>query len=246
MAVGRGGAEAAVIRGSPRRLSGVVPVGIAMGLQGELRLLDKSGRPTGDPVPAALRPSGVEGLARVKFKLRKTLPPGRYKGRLVVHGDPHDVEFEVEPLPLLRAEPPMLKLDAAPGASATAIITLINQGNVAVDVPQRGVVGVFEDDGVENALARAYRTESEDGLQILKSFVEGLRASYGNVLNLQVVEGAGALKPGEARTLRIALAVPERLKGRRTYSGFWTLANLNLSVEISVGGEAHEGGTQPR
>jgi hypothetical protein len=235
----------ALIRGSPRRLTGVVPLGLAMGLQGELRLLDDSGKPVGEPVPAALRPSGAEGLARVKFKLRKTLAPGRYKAQLVVHGDPHVVAFEVDPLPLLRAEPPMLRLQAAPGAAAAATVMLINQGNVAIDVPDRAVVGVFEDDGVENALARAYRADTEDGLQIFKTFVEGLRTSYGNMLNLQVVEGAGALKPAEARTLRLSLAVPDRLKARRVYSGFWSLANLNYTVEISVG-EAREGRTEPR
>ncbi|MBX6320845.1 MAG: hypothetical protein IRY94_03370 [Rhodospirillaceae bacterium] len=236
----------AMIRGHPGRLAGVVPLGLAVDAQGELQLLDEAGNPVGAPVLAAVRPSGAEGLARVKFRLDSTLAPGRYRGRLVVHGDPHVVMFDVEALPRLRAEPPMLRLRAPAGSTASATLTLFNRGNVAVEVPERAVVGVFDDEGMENAIARAYRSESDDGLEILKRFVEGLRAGYGNMLNLQVTEGAGPLAPGTARTLRVSLPVPERLRARHTYSGFWSLANLNYTVEITVAGEAQEGGTQSR
>jgi hypothetical protein len=220
--------------GMARRVAAVLPLAQEGTRNGQLQLLDEAGAPVGAPSSVVLR--GAGGHLRLRGRLERHLPPGRYTAELKVGEETHLLSVEVEPVLGLRPDPPVLVLRGAPGATARAEVTLVNRGNVAAEIPDHGVLGVFRRNGLETAIAHAYRSEEQDGLRVLARFVEGLREEHGGLVKLRIEEGTGPLAPGAAARIRLSAALPEGLRPGQVYAGTWKLANLSYAVRIETTG----------
>lgn len=214
------------------RISAILPEQIATRGGASLQLLSADGKPIGEPVTAALRAHG--DFARLRARIHPGLPPGNYAAELRADDGVRRLTVAIDPIVLLRVEPPMLSLAGQPGATVEATITLANAGNIAADLPDYGAVGIYEVNGVETAIARAYRSDSEEGLQTLSRFVEELRNGYGGLVKLRLEGVTSPLAAGKACSLRVAATLPERLRSGRVYTGVWPLANLNYAVRVEV------------
>lgn len=214
------------------RISAILPEPIAARGGASLQLIGSDGKPIGEPVTAALRAHG--DFARLRARIHPGLPPGTYAADLRADDGVRRLTVAIDPIVLLRVEPPMLSLTGQPSATVQAAITLANAGNIAADLPDHGAVGVYEVNGVETAIARAYRSDSEEGLQTLSRFVEELRNGYGGLLKLRLDGATSPLPAGKACSLRVAATLPERLRPGRVYTGVWPFANLNYAVRVEV------------
>jgi hypothetical protein len=185
-------------------------------------------------VPVTLRYHDVSNLTLVRTRLDRHTPPGRYDAVLKIGNKSHPLALEVEPLVELWPEPPMLAFQGAPDTKVDAEFILVNKGNTQAEVPENGAVGVFDVNGVETAIGRAYRAEAKDGHERLGIFVEALRERYGGLLKLKVEYGAGPIEPGAVRTVRVSLQLPAKLSIGYVYSGNWNFANLSYLIKIAV------------
>jgi hypothetical protein len=221
------------------RISAILPERIEARGNANLQLLDPNGAPVGEPVTVGLRTYG--DFARLRARIDPGMAPGMYAAELRVDGGVRRLTVAIDPLVRLTVDPPVLRLAGEAGTPMRSSIVLANQGNVAAELPDHGAVGVYEVNGVETAIGRAYRSDTEDGLQTISRFIQELRSGYGGLVKLRL-GGAGALAPGKARNVEVTATLSERVRAGHVYTGVWSLLNLNYAVRIEVGGNPAPGG----
>lgn len=228
--------EAVRFRGPPHRLLMVS----AFALEAAPTALEP-GTELARAVGALARAPRLKGAARdgdlagVRIKLDRATPPGTYEATLDTAAGRYPVQIEVEPSPWIRATPAEIVFDAPAGGEAHATVTLANRGNVAVEVPETITLGVYDDDGLENAFASTYRLEKVDDLnKVLAHFFGKLREGHGGLMKIRVASGAGALPPAAIRVLQLRLPLPAKLPAGHSFHGVWTLETLNCSVRVVV------------
>ena len=184
---------------------------------------------------APLRATGIgAGASHLLVSLEKTTPPGTYEGRVKVGDAEYPVVAEVEPLPSLQFSPPTIRLEAASGREEQAHVTVLNDGNVALEIAGAYAFGLFTDEGVELAFATAFREDTARGQARFDRFVEGVADQHGGFVRVRVAEGSGVLEPGEVRPLGLVFRFPDGLEGGRSYGGALTINGVSLSVRATV------------
>jgi hypothetical protein len=220
------------------RISAVLPERFGSSGNASLQLFDAQGGKLGEPITAGLRAEG--DFARLRARIDPRLPPGTYEAELRQGDAVRKLSVAVDPVATLRVDPPVLRFSGDPRASLHGMITVMNVGNVAAEIPDNGAVGVYEVNGVETAIGRAYRSEAEDGLRLLAGFIQELRNGYGGLVRLRLEGEKGALPPGSARVLRVTANLPDRIRPGHVYTGVWSFANLNYAVRIEAAGAASD------
>jgi hypothetical protein len=222
-------------RGSPTELEGLIPLAFQDVVSSGIPLLYlNQSKSEEDAAPVTVQ---AESAGRTATILRISLPetpPGKYQATCEIGKERYYCSIEVETEMLLIASPTHLRLQGAPGSTVSADITIVNSGNVSVDIPSRLKLGLLDLKGPERAFGLALAERGKDGLTRINRFVDELAASHSGQISLTVEEGAGTFDPGQIRRLRISLTIPERLKGDRLYSGTLMLFNLAYYIEILV------------
>jgi hypothetical protein len=142
------------------------------------------------------------------------------------------VMVRVLPVVQVMSNPSELSFVGAPGSTATALLTLVNAGNVPVDLPKTAPIGVFDDEGVETAFAATYGKTVETFDNFVQIFHGKLREAHGGVMKLTLTRGAGVHLPGARAVVEMALDLPKDLKPGHRYHGVFStdFAALSLSV----------------
>jgi hypothetical protein len=180
-----------------------------------------------------LRRGRVPGRARLRLPTHT--PPGHYEGSVeFADGKCQPFEVTIEPCPRIRVSPSTLSLSGASGAQAKAQLLLENRGNVPIAIEETLVTGVFDNDGIETALASAYRLESDDLNQIVATVFGRLRDAHGGLLKLRVAEGAGELAVGERRLITVETVLSSKLHAGHGYHGVLKLGGHAIAVRLSV------------
>jgi hypothetical protein len=149
-----------------------------------------------------------------------------------VDGREQDVEIVVEPEVLLRLLPARLVFEASPGERVPFVLTLVNSGNVAVEIRGAYAFGLFDVAGPERAIGRLV-AEPKEGQRRIDAFADAIADEHGGLVRVKVEAGEGTIEPGAATELTIAIHVPDRLRPGHTYWGTWPLHNLKYYVRIT-------------
>ncbi|CAD5371611.1 hypothetical protein RA210_U160017 [Rubrivivax sp. A210] len=217
-----------------------------MGPPGRLRLAGVDARQwaqvEGVQLPEALQPRRARPAlrrggdpARARLRLPPDTPPGRYDITLALAGGKSQcASVDVQARPRLRVTPSALRLTAAAGASACAALLLENRGNVPVEIGPVLVAGLFDDDGIEAAMASVYNLDSHDVNKIVGHAFSKLREAHGGLLKLRVRQGAGPLAVGERRVLELEARLGEKLVPGHGYHGVLEMAGHGIAVEVAV------------
>lgn len=229
-----------------RKAQAAGPVPRFIGPPGRLRLCPAEGE-SWAPLHDVRLPAGVQSLRgraalrrggdplRARLRLAADTPPGDYEVQLAdAEGRTQSARVTVQPRPRLRVLPAALRLAAAAGAKAEAELLLENRGNVPVEIGAVLVAGLFDDDGIEAAMAAAYNLEAKDVNQIVGHAFERLRQAHGGLLKLRVLRGAGVLAVGERRLLGIEARLGAKLAAGHAYHGVLELAGHGIAVEVQV------------
>jgi hypothetical protein len=174
------------------------------------------------------------GASYLRFSLSSTTTPGTYEGRAKVGKQEFPVVAEVEPSPSLQLSPTQLTIEAAPGAEASAHATILNDGNVGLEIGRAYAFGLFADDGIEEAFAIAFREETARGEGRFGRFVEGLASHHGGFTRVKVAEGAGVLEPGDLRQVALEFRFPDELEAGKTYGGTLMLHGFSYAIRATV------------
>jgi hypothetical protein len=232
MATSAGGSPLRLF-GPPNRLS-FAGTEIAAGDGGRLILPDSLQRYADtSEIPVSVRATR-RGTRRMRMRLSRATPPGRYPAELEIAGRRYPLTLDVAEAPRLRISPLSATFAGRPGDTAEVELTFTNGGNVAMTVPETIAVGLFDDDGIEAAFADTYRQESDNAQELVGHWLRKLREGYGGLLKLRVVEGAGELAPADSRTVRISTALPKKLKPGHGYHGVWEFGPVFYRIAVTV------------
>lgn len=222
-------------RGTPLSLSTLLPAGVtgSTGLVEARPLAIPFAKAAFTHLPLMSAMEAVSGPI-VRTHLPRHTPPGRYESTALVDGVERAVIYEVEPEIFLRLLPDRLVLQAAPGERIAREITLLNLGNVPIEVRGAYMFGLFDVGGVERAVARTLGEERKNPASAAVQFFSTLSEEHGGMVRVKVEEGSGTLEPGESRALNLGLALPDRIRPGHTYWGTWPLEYLRYYVRIQV------------
>jgi hypothetical protein len=228
------GTTAINFQGSPRNLQGLVSVAfeeiVPLGLP-RLELSSPPAEARAEPIVLQIEDAGPF-TTWLRFSLPESTTPGTYEGTVSIGADQWPALVEINARLALTISPRRLTFQAAPGAELGASITVVNVGNVALEIPKVHKVGLLDIKGPERAIGLALGDTATDGFTRLGLFAEEMARSHGGRLVLTVEEGEGSLAPGEFRHLRLALRLPDDLKVGRMYTGEWMLLNRSYSIEV--------------
>lgn len=192
----------------------------------------------GNRGPAPLLRRTRDG-SQISLRLDPLTPPGEYAVIIdFADGGEREVSVAVEPRTRLRVTPGALHFAGAPSESVSTRLLLENHGNVGIAIGNTLVTGVFDDNGIETALASTYRMESEalNVNNILGNIFARLQDSHGGLLALRVTAGSGELAPGERRILVLETTLKSKLRRSHHYHGVLKLGEYGISVRVTIKG----------
>lgn len=173
--------------------------------------------------------------ARTRLRLSPQTPPGDYQVQLTwADGRQQEAKVTVQARPRLRITPSVLRWAAPTDVPLTAQLLVENKGNVPIDIPDALLTGVFDDNGIEAAMASVYRMDSTDLNHLLGQAFARLKEAHGGLLKLRVREGAGALAPGAQRVLVLETRLGDKLVPGHSYHGVIDIGIHGVAVEIQV------------
>lgn len=182
---------------------------------------------------SVLRQSRRHGGA-MRLRLLPQTPPGDYAAKLYISDK--EVAAVVRVLPVVQAtiSPSEVSFFGAPGSTVTALMTLVNSGNVPVELPKTAPVGVFDDEGIETAFAATYGKPIETFDNFVQIFHGKLREAHGGVMKLTVIRGAGLHLPGTTAVVEMTLDLPGNLRPGHRYHGVYSTDFAALAISVIV------------
>jgi hypothetical protein len=124
-------------------------------------------------------------------------------------------------------------LRSAPGGKAAFSATIVNDGNVAADLPRTSVVGLFDTRGTDTAIGHAFLAGS-DGERGVDRLFEELRKGHGGIAKLRLKYRTGTLEPDSATEIEGTLQIPDTVRSGHTYWGIWQILERRIKVTIEV------------
>lgn len=170
----------------------------------------------------------------MRLRLQPQTPPGDYATTLYAGDRTMAAVLRVLPAVQATLNPADLSFTGAPGEQPTALMTLVNSGNVPVELPRMAPVGIFDDEGVETAFAATYGKPIETFDNFVQIFHGKLREAHGGVMKLSVTRGAGLHQPGTSAVVEMSLALPKDLKPGHRYHGVFSLDFAALAISVIV------------
>lgn len=169
-------------------------------------------------VRAVLRPLS-SSASELRLRLPDQTAPGLYPGEATIDGTARAVVLQIEPHLRVRTQPSQTFVSVPAASSEAFALTIVNGGNVSVDIPKTSEFDLDDADGQERALGRSLRATLKPGEARVERFFEELRETHGGEARVTIRRGAGALAPGESRELACVLQVPVDARAGRSYAG---------------------------
>lgn len=186
---------------------------------------------TGPVDVPALTVAAAPGHSTVRLLPAQPLPAGLYRGRLDVRGEAMDAEVEVLGKARARPYPPRLELQSRGEAEVT--VDLLNTGNVDLEVDEAYAIPLESTGTLGRAIVAGIATK-DGGVQRWGVAADSIAASQAGVARLAVREGAGPVRPGEARRIVAVVRLPGQLKAGMTYVGSWRLDGRTVPLRVTV------------
>lgn len=245
-----------VFAGTPRRCLGELTLINESPDKVKVRALDtrSPGRTRKDWKP--LSPTRVRLFARLPPHSRRTaraaleLPPdtapGRYQATLACGQQSVRLEVEVEASEELEIGPSHLKVRGASGDRMERRLTLVNSGNLPVDLGKIAIVWLHESDWIGRALIFALRAsrDTDNYEDFANRLLHEFRHSLVPPTRIELEPPiTGTLAPGTKLERTLKLTLPPGLKKGRRYIGFIRLNDKRVWMELYCsGGERASGG----
>lgn len=190
----------------------------------------------GEQAMLSVRPmvTAAQKYSLLRLRISKSTSPGTYFGEVALEDREVPIVIDVEPCEDLRFIPRSLSIVARPGRTAEAEVTIVNTGNVGLDLRNEYTFCVFDTSGIDQAVFAALTDQEMNGAQRLERFMDELSVSHGGLVRLRL-KGGTMIPPGEAKKIQMALDCPHRLRPGHTYSGAWSLWNFQYSIQLAVG-----------
>lgn len=223
-------AQPVLFRGTGRALSAALPESWANANELPRLELDAPQAQRVQAQVVMLRGTGGLGL---RVKLPPTTPAGTYKGAMRLGKDKRPIVIEVPANARLTLLPNEIALAATTGQEVRASVIAVNRGNVEIELPQSPQLRFFQSPGLDRDPGRLFEVRVP-GLEPVFARTDELQVSTGAVAQVELLEGAGSLAPGDERTLQVAVRVDAAATPGLRYFGDWSLAGETFALRLDV------------
>jgi hypothetical protein len=189
-------------------------------------------------VRALTAPAGRQTL--VRLVLPPATPAGELEALVEVGDDRRAATVRVTGVAELHASPAAFDLVVEDG-TATAVLQVLNVGNVTVELPDISPFGLMAEGAVETAIGSGLMTGAK-GVERFGRFADSLAERHGGLARVSLESGAGRLEPGASTTVRARIRLGDQPSGGGRYHGTWPLGPLRIPVWLRV----PEGGGPPK
>lgn len=184
-------------------------------------------------VGARLGP-GHEQTFSVSLEISPLSPPGEYGARARLGCELIPVKLLVSARREINVSPKVLDFVASgPGAEHLATLTLINTGNVAVQVPSVRHSTALDVDTFCRSMSLAIRKHGDEGFQAtLDAFTKGMRSDLADAVGVRLDEEGAVVQPGHGMQVHLTLKEPRNAKPGYEYRGGFRLFDSVIGYEI--------------
>lgn len=215
-----------MLRGTPDALEALVPV------EGRVQRITDA-RIEGCEFRRARVDPVADGLAQWTVSVDERMPPGKYEAVFRAGGQVTEVLLVVEPVRDVEIDPTHIVETICPGDKTNVTLTIVNRGNVDLEIPEAHVFGLFQSGGLEAAAAKAYASKQK-GLDRLAVGIEGLAERHALVRTKIDRKAPVVTSPGAFLRVTATIKWPGDLTPGHTYHGTWAIGPARLSVRIDV------------
>jgi hypothetical protein len=173
-----------------------------------------------------------DAVTRLHLRLSMSTPVGTYQGTLRIGAEEHPIEVRVDGHSDLGFSPSHLTLMATPGDEETVELTVVNRGNLPVDLPDEVSLELMDGHAIPQALRALHERPREKGAQGRDPVARAADriAQHVETLPVEIAAGSGPLPAGEMRELRLNVRYPKDLTPGRSYIAVWPLANQQFYI----------------
>jgi hypothetical protein len=177
----------------------------------------------------------TQAKVRVEFPIDPATAAGTYQINLRIGSETFPATIMIDEQYELEVEPDTLTLHAAESLEFEHIFTVTNTGNVPVHLGQSLVVPVTGDGGLEYAISSAFilaakKLKSSKRETGLNDFLAAVGGQFPGPASFHFQEAT--LNPGESRTLRGALQLPNNLQANHHYSVSVDLYSSAINFDV--------------
>jgi hypothetical protein len=186
--------------------------------------------------------------ARAFFLLDPGTPPDTYTAEILCADQREPVVIHVFENPGLQVSPGAIRLRGAGGDVQEALVVVGNRGNLTETVPELALVFLEERNWVGRSLVQALQETGDDERhqEYLDRVLHELKATVSRPARVTVKSGAGELRPGETRELKLEVALPSELIKGRIYFGSTRFMSAKLVFEVVCNGTTSSTKRRPR
>lgn len=185
------------------------------------------------PLPCRLRKHRGKGPG-LKVTLPKETEPGCYHAQLVDGSQVEDVVIEVQPQPKLKFLPKILNFKGNKGAAIQTELALVNQGNVAIQIPDSAIGNLYHLQQIPEALTDLFRQEELSDVLPTDQLLRNLKKGYGGIMKWHIQADNTELAVNQKMIIGIKSRIPKTAQSGLRYAGMMHLDQFHLNYEVSV------------
>ena len=182
------------------------------------------------PVRALTAAAGAGTL--VRLVIPESTAAGSYDAVVQVGDLRYPGTVEVPEQTALEAVPSTLDLVATDGV-APVRLTLVNTGNVPIEVRGAYAFGLLEERALEAAIGAGLR-DTARGVDRLGRMADEVADRHAGLIRVAVTEGAGTLEPDQRVQVVGELRLGDKAQADHRYTGTWPIGPLRLAVAVRV------------
>jgi len=174
-----------------------------------------------------------QGMVHIDYLIDPTTPPGTYQATLLIGGEEQAAEISIAEHVELEIEPDTITLNTESKPNYTPEFKVTNIGNVDVNLGEKLFVPLKSEQSLETSLQSGFAdllaSRSAADIQLVDVISAVARHLLGSVT---VTWGKTTIKPGETKTIKVKLDLPDNMQLHRYYYADIQLYSADVRLDI--------------
>ena len=174
-----------------------------------------------------------QGMVYIDYPIDPTTPPGIYKAKLLIGGEQQAAEISIAEHVELEIEPDTITLNTESNPNYAPEFKVTNTGNVDISLGKKLIVPLKSEQSLETSLqsglAELTADRSETDIQLVDLISAIARQLAGS---LTVTWGQTTIKPGETKTIKWKIDLPDNIQPHRYYYADILLYSADVHLDI--------------
>jgi hypothetical protein len=178
---------------------------------------------------------GEEKMVEVWHQVNANTAPGVYENTIMVGGEKRNVKIIVQGVIDIDVHPRHFMFTGSnPGTVHTAILTLVNLGNIPFQVPEVKHVAALDMDFLCRAFGVGMRSGGATAMEALDQVAKNMQAHLPDWASAEVKENGAVVDSGGKMLVHINITMPKNSDPKKDYAGNIRLWDQDLSYSVKA------------